>query len=255
MADLSLTAPAAFTKGLVKSVIANGVTPNQPQCNLSGGGTFSWLLELDTVAGTVKTGGAKPVANPALGYAFVDQNYPITGGMLHVAPVTLSAPISAACSTDSSASDLNLPIYLDVMASSLIPLPLHQARFVNLTVSGNHDCIGTYNAVGLDPSGGCLPDAQHPGFFPDAQVVAFINLEQADTVPVSPIGQSLCVLLSGDAATFGDGAQPISHCKRTNAKINFQGDWCSATNQPASAQCKDALYFAAGFAASGVIIN
>lgn len=255
MADLALTAPPALTKGLVKSVIANGVTPAEPACNLSGGGTFSWLLSFDTVAGTVKTGGAKPAANPALGYSFVDQNYPILGGMLHVAPVTLTAPIDAACNTTSSKSDLNLPVYLNAMGNSQILLPLRQAQFVNLTVSGNRDCIGKYNAAGLDPAGGCLADQNTPAFFPGAQVVAFFNLEDADTIPIAPIGQSLCVLLSGDANTYGDGAQPLARCKRVNGKILFQGDWCTATNQAASAACKDALYFAAGFAASGVIIN
>ncbi len=255
MADLALTAPPSLTKGLVKSVIANGVTPAQPACNLNGGGTFSWLLAFDTGAGTVKTGGAKPAANPAAGYTFVDQNYPITGGMLHVTPVTLTAPLNAACSTDSSAGDVNMPVYLDFQASQVVLFPLRQARFVNLTVSGNHDCIGKYNAAGLDPAGGCLADQQTPAFFPDAQVVAMINLENADSIPIAALGQSLCVVLSGDAAIYGDGAQPTVHCKRVNGKILFQGDWCTATNQAASALCKDALYFAGAFAASGVIIN
>ena len=182
MADLAITDPVVFTKGLVKSVISNAVTPAQPACNLSGGGTFSWLLAFDPAAGTVKTGGAKPVANPALGYTFVDLNYPTIGGMLHIAPVTLTAPISALCSTDSSAADLNMPLYLDMQGAQAIVLPINQARFVNLTLSGNHDCIGKYNAAGLDPAGGCLPDAQTPAFFPDAQVVGLINLEKAELV-------------------------------------------------------------------------
>jgi hypothetical protein len=255
MADLSLTAPPALTKGLVKGVLQNGVTLNQGVCNLNGGGTFSWLLEFDTVAGTVKTGGAKPQSNPAAGYSFVDQNYPIIGGAIHVAPVTLTAPLDAACSTNSSAGDVNMPIYLDLAATQLLELPLGQARFVNLTVSGNHDCIGKYNAAGLDPASGCVADQQTPAFFPDAQVVAMINLEQADTIPINALGQSLCVVLSGDSAAYGDGNSPMARCKRAMGKIVFQGDWCTATNQPASAQCSDALYFAAGFAASGVTIN
>jgi hypothetical protein len=255
MADLSLTAPPALTKGLVKGVIANSVTPAEPACNLNGGGTFSWLLSFDTVAGTVKTGGAKPAANPALGYSFVDQNYPAIGGMIHVSPTTLTAPIDAACSGNSSAGNLNLPIYLDQAATAVIILPLQQARFVNYTVSGNHDCIGKYNAAGLDPAGGCLADNATPAFFPDAQFVGMVNLEQADTIPINALGQSLCVVLSGDAATYGNGASPMAQCKRSNGKIVFQGDWCTATNQAASALCQDALYIAGGFAASGVIIN
>jgi hypothetical protein len=141
------------------------------------------------------------------------------------------------------------------MASQVLPLPIRQARFVNITASGNHDCIGEYNAAGLDPASGCVADAQHPGYFPDAQVAGFINLEQADTIPITKLGETLCVLLSGDATAYGNGASPISRCKRVNGQIVFPGDWCTATNQAASAQCKDAVYFAGAFAASGVIIN
>lgn len=115
--------------------------------------------------------------------------------------------------------------------------------------------IGKFNAAGLDPANGCLSDAQHPAFFPDAQVVGLINLEKADTIAVDALGQSLCVVISGDAGTYGNGGQPINRCKRTSGKINLQGNWCTATNQPASALCNDAVYFAGAFAASGVTIN
>ena len=76
-------------------------------------------------------------------------------------------------------------------------------------------------------------------------------LEEADTVVVDAIGQSLCVILSGDAATYGDGGTPTK-CKRTNGKINFQGDWCAASNNMA---CTDSAHLTANFSASGVKAN
>jgi hypothetical protein len=255
MADLSLTAPPSLANTPFKAALAYGVTPAEPDCHLNGSGMTSWLLAFDTLAGTVKTGGAKPPADPALGYSFLDEDYPIIGGTLHVAPVVLDAPIDAACSTSSTVGDFTLPVHLGAMANTLFLLPLRQARFVNLTVSGDHDCIGKYNATTLDPADGCLPDAAHPAFTPGAQIVAFIDLEQADTIPINTIAQSLCLLLSGDAATYGDGGQPTNRCKRVNGKILFQGDWCTATNQAGSAQCNDAVYLEGAFAASGVIIN
>jgi hypothetical protein len=239
----------------LKGVAINGITPANSTCLLNGAGTFSWLLAFDTASGTVKTGGAKPPQDPALGYSFVDKDYPIIGGTIHIAPVTLTAPISAACTTDSTAGDVNLPVYLDMQATKVIVLPLRQARFVSVTISGNHDCIGKYNAAGLDPAYGCVPDAQTPAFFPGAQVTAFINLEEADAIPVDPVALSLCVVLSGDVATYGDGSSPTNRCKRTAGAIDVHGDWCSATDQPATAQCHDAVHFAGAFAASGVIIN
>lgn len=254
MAGLTFTAPPSLTKGIITGVITNSVTLAQPECNLNGGGTFSWLLAFDTVAGTLKTGGAMPVADPSLGYAFVDQDFPILGGKLHVGPVTLTATLDPGCQASSSAADLNLPIYLDQGASDQMLLPLRQARFVKLSISGHHNCIGKYNAKGLDPASGCVADDQNPIFLPAGQVVGLINLDQADSMIVDAIGQSLCVILSGDSATYGNGGTP-ARCKRTAGKIVFKGDWCTATNAAASAGCNDAVYVAGDFAASGVLIN
>ena len=254
MADLALTAPNTLAKGLVSLVIKGGITPQNPVCNLSGGGTFSWLLAFDSAAGTIKTGGAKPAQNPSLGYSFLSENFPITGGTLPLDPVERTAPLDASCAATSSAADLNLPVYLDMAASQAVLLPLRQLRFSNLVVSGDHNCIGKYNAAGLEPADNCIATQQNPGFFPGGQIDAFINLEQADSVVIAPIQQTLCVVLSGDASTYGDGGVPAK-CKRTNGKIVIPGDWCTATNQAATAQCNDAVRFAGAFAASGVIIN
>jgi hypothetical protein len=254
IADLDLTAPAAFAKGIVSTVLANGITPSNLECNLSGAGTFSWLLAFDSVAGTLTTGGARPASNPALGYSFLNEDFPVSGGALPLDPVTLTAPLDASCTTTTSAADLNLPVYLNMMASQAIALPLRQARFSSITVSGDHNCIGKYNAAGLDASNNCSATSQIPTFLPAGQVDAFINLEQADTITIAPLQQSLCVLLSGDAAAFGNGGSQ-NKCKRVNGQIVFQGDWCTATNQPATAQCSDAVRFSGAFAASGVIIN
>lgn len=254
IADLKLTAPNALAKGLVSSVIKGGIVPQNLVCNLSGSGTFSWLLAFDAAAGTLKTGGAKPEQKPSLGYSFLSENFPITGGTLPLDPVTLTAPLDASCTTTSSAADLNLPVYLDNAATQMILLPLRQARFSDLVISGDHNCIGKYNAAGLKPTDNCVATQQTPAFFPGGQVDAFIDLEQADSVVIAPIYQTLCVVLSGDASTYGDGGSPAK-CKRTSGKIVLSGDWCTATNQAATAQCKDAFRFAGSFAASGVIIH
>ena len=168
--------------------------------------------------------------------------------------MTLSAPLGASCTTSTSAADLNLPIYLDQMGTSALALPLRQARFSNITVSGDHSCIGKYNAAGLMPRDNCFPTPQNPDFFPAGEVDGFINLDQADAVGIDALTQSLCVVLSGDPTAYGDGGAP-KKCKRVNGKIVFPGDWCTATNQPATAQCNDAVRFAGAFAASGVTIN
>ncbi len=257
MADLSITAPSALTKGLIKSVIENGVTLNDAQCNLNGGGTLSWLLQLDTVAGTLRTGGARPESNPSDGYAFDDEVFPQgQGASFHAQPVTLSGALDATCAITTSAADLNLPVFLDLQGAASFLLPLRQTSFTIETLSGDHSCIGEYNAAALDPASGCVPDSLHPGFLHAGQVSAYLSLEEADSAVIAAIGQTLCVVLSGDAAVFGDGAQPTAHCKRDGGgHIVFNGDWCAAEGQAATAQCHDALRFQGTFAASGVRIN
>jgi hypothetical protein len=40
-----------------------------------------------------------------------------------------------------------------------------------------------------------------------------------------------------------------------NGKIDYQGEWCDATNSAADATCADAVQLGAEFAASAVKIN
>ncbi len=108
---------------------------------------------------------------------------------------------------------------------------------------------------GFDPAKNCLPDAMHPLFINGAKLDGHITLEDADAVDIGTLSQSLCVLLSGDSSTYGDGGSPIERCKRTNGVIDFKGDWCSTTNMPADAACFDAVSLGADFAASAITIN
>jgi hypothetical protein len=257
MSDLQLTAPPSLTKGLVKGVVQNGVTMNLASCNLNGSGTFSWLLQFDTVSGTLTTGGAKPAQDPTQGYAFVNQTILQGGKSFTIAPIVVPAPINGGAFATSMGKSVILPIYLDLAASAVILLPLHEAKLAG-TLSADKSCIGKYNAAGLDPAGGCLPDNTTPAFIgadgkgdSDGHLDGYVPLEEADTVIIDAIGQSLCVVLSGDAATYGDGGTPAK-CKRTNGKINFQGDWCAASNDMA---CTDSAHLTANFSASGVKAN
>lgn len=253
MSQLTLTKPLALTVGIVKTVIQGGMLPKQPACGLFGQATFNWLLKFDANAGTITTGGALPVANPAAGYSFVDAMYVSGGVTFHAKPITLTAPL-AGCDFTSSAGDLVMPIYLDGGGVQAVLLPLHQVVFHDGQVSQDHNCIGQYNAANLDPANNCLSDGQNPTYIEGAQVDGLITLEESDSVIIAALNESLCVLLSGDAQTFGDGGSP-NKCKRVNGKIVYQGDWCAATNQAASGACHDAVQFSGSFAAGGVEIN
>jgi hypothetical protein len=222
-----------------------------------GTGSFSWLLRFDVEQGTLTTGSASALPGPALPapYAFDDKMVPVGGTTLHVAPVTLRLPWHG-CPLDSSAGDVVLSVALDAAGAPELLLPLHQIRFFNGSTSRDRNCIGFYNAAGLDPAHACQPDPAHPQFLDGAEVAGYFVLAETDLVPVAPLAASLCVLLSGDAATYGDGAQPVAHCtKAPNGEILFQGDWCAAQGQPATASCHDAVQLSASFAASGVLVE
>ncbi len=255
MANLTLTAPPALTKGLVKGVVQNGVTMNLAGCNLNGGGTFSWLLEFNTASGKLRTGGGKPADDPTKGYSFVDETIMQGGKPFKIAPFTADAPIAGGAFAITMGQNVIVPVYLDLKASAVVLLPLHDAKLVG-KISADNNCIGEYNSKGLDPAGGCLADDKTPSFIgadgkadSDGKLDGYITLEEADTVLVDAVGQSLCVILSGDAATFGDGMTPAK-CKRdAGMKITFQGDWCDVTNNTA---CKDSIRLAANYSASSV---
>jgi hypothetical protein len=256
MSEHDLTSPAAFTTGLVKSTIDGAITPNLVSCNLNGNGTYSWLLQFDTQTMTLKTGGARPVADPTQGYSFDDET--IDG--FHVQPVTFNgvAPDANGHFSVTQGADLVMPIFLNSTGTVAVVLPIHQARLLNGQLSSNDDCIGSYNAAGLDPANGCGPDGTHPQFIDAASLDGYILLAEADQVIIASLNQSLCVLLSGSSSMYGaPPAQPggPTLCKRDgNGKILYQGGWCSTTNMASTSTCADAEQLKGNFAASSVKI-
>src|SRR5262249_36933006 len=153
-------------------------------------GTFNWLLQFDTMAGTLKTGGAKPVMDPTKGYSF-DMETIMQGGK----PFTV-APVSAPFKPDAMGNfnimmgqDLVVPIFLDMAATTVVLLPLHQARILMGTLSSNNNCIGTYNGKNLETSNNCLADTTVTPpilqFNSAGKLDGYITLEEADTVVIS----------------------------------------------------------------------
>ncbi len=252
VADLALAKPAVFAQGFVSGILRDGVTLDMPACYLEGGGVFSWLLQFDSAAGTLRTGGAKPapVGQP---YCFTDETVDVGGVPQLFAPVTVPAAVAADGSFDAGGFDLRLPIYLDVDAANVLPLPLRATR-IEGTLSPARRCIGSFDDDGLSPANFCLPDPDKGqwSFEHGATVHALISLEDADQAVVVTLDQSLCVLLSGDPTTYGDGGSP-QRCKRDgNGTIVLAGDWCAATDAPASPSCADALELSGTLAASAV---
>jgi hypothetical protein len=149
---------------------------------------------------------------------------------------------------------LVLPLYnLSPIPEDAVILLLLRSLTMNGTLSAYRSCIGSYNAGGLDPANACQPDRDVRAFFDGGNFTAFLSLEDADTFVINVLGQSLCVLLSGDPAMWGDGGSP-QRCARdgVTSSILFHGDWCQLTNGPADSKCYDSMRFQGSFAASAV---
>lgn len=248
--------PAKF----VGKTVASGVSWKRPDCYLTGdaeGGTFSWLLLIDLDATSVCTGGAKPPAKAEDGYSFVNEMLTQAGKTFDIKPIKFTSPDLAQGKFSvavADAQDIIVPIY--TAEGDPILLPLRKARITEAALSSNNNCVGSFNGTGLDPFNNCGPaplDNQF-SFNNGGKLEGYITLEDADDIIVDLANASLCALLTED----GDGAMPISKCKRdtsTPPKIVYQGDWCDATNSAATSSCADAVQLAADFAASAVKIN
>src|SRR5262249_14644764 len=167
-------------------------------------------------------------------------------------PVPTARTLNAGSFNAAAGMDVNLPIYLAANdpAPSII-LPVRKAKLAG-TLSASNNCIGKYNDDKLMPMNGCAGTDQNPAFTDAGTLDGHMVLNEADTLIIAPLGQSLCVLLSGNAAMYGDGGNPTK-CKRDpNGKIIFQGDWCHATDAPAGAGCADSSKIQGSFAASAV---
>ncbi len=246
MAQLTLEKPAALTNPVVAGLIETGVTMNLKDCNLTGDGTFSWLLEFDTAAGTLKTGGAKPADDPTAGYCFVNE----TLGTTPVAPLTVDAALGADGKFSVEVGgDVVVPIFLGGTADFVL-LPLRDAKIINATVSSDQNCMGSYNADTLLVEDSCEPAGDVTRYTNAATLDAYITLEDADAVVISSLKQSLCVLLTGDA---GDGGDPKKCSRDMNGAIIAKGDFCDADKMEGS--CNDSFKLGAKFAASAVKIN
>jgi hypothetical protein len=252
--QVTLTHPTVLAdpKSAIKLIFEKTALVNLPNCNLNGGGTWSWLLDFDLMAGQVKTGGAIPVSDPHQGYCFTNKTLGGTG----IVPVSVNFTGSPSGGLSTSAFDMNMPVFLSITDTNPLIVPIKKLSFSSVVLSADHNCIGSYNAAEFTAKNLCTPDETQRYFTDGGTLAGHIDLEEADATSISAAAQSLCVLLSNNLAMYGDGAMPITHCKRdANGKILFQGDWCTKTNAPADASCADAVIMSGTFAASSVQIS
>lgn len=235
------------------AIIDNGVSLNQQECNEGGEGTFTWLFQFDPSTNKLKTGGGLPVKDPKAGSCFVT----LTNTSLPVGPIEVDVTIDGN-NFSASGIDVNVPVFLtpDDTTNALV-LPLHDVEFSG-TFSDDHNCIGRFNGDLLTPVNNCAPDTSTtpPQRFWEngGTLKGFITIEEADKVFVEELDSTLCVFLAG-ANEWKGSAKDCATSDNWIAGMRPDADWCSTTNAPADASCKDAWRLEGQFAGAAFQIN
>jgi hypothetical protein len=244
MNQLDVTAPPKLATGSVQTIIAGDVEPNLAACNLGGTADFSWLLQFDTTAMTLKTGGAEPVTDETMGYSFVSTMI----GSNTVAPVTfpnVTIGSDGSFTTMPLASKLYVPIYLSATdLTDVVVLPILNPAISMGKLSANQNCIGSYNLSQLTPAMNCMPGGTVEPFVDGGSLTGLITIADADTVDITLLAETLCVLLTGQS----DMGKPTAHCPMP---LPMTGNACST----AGGTCTDAYSLSANFEASSIKIN
>lgn len=249
---LNIIAPPALTYGvnptLQTAVINSAVDLKAKSCGEVGKGTFTWLLRIDKAAKTITTGGAPPSADPfGAGYCFY--NHTVTVGTTPIAVKPVTVPLDPSSTdtkfTSTPLTKLFVPIFLDQAGTGVIILPLSNPVLKDVTVSENGNCVGALNPTAL--ASDCTDVFSDCSKWKTAgSLGGYITLEEADTVFIKELNQSLCVVLTKTA--------PNLNCARDGAgKVAAKGDYCSKTNK--AGDCQDSYWLSATFAAASIKIN
>lgn len=261
MSQLEVVKPTVLAgEFLQNSVVSKGISLNLPICYQEGTGLFTWLMELNPTAGTATTGGARVQLNPGDGYCYIQQT--VEG--FDIAPVDVGIETTEqngeiTFNLAEKIPDITVAIFLTEDESSAIILPLHQVMMTDGKISADGNCIGAWKGDELAPDNACKPDRdQKMPWVNGATLTGYIEIEEADQVWIPEMTMTLCVALSGSAATYGEdfeeGNRKGLRCARENGQIKAaeKADWCSATDSACSPPEADAFRLEGQFAASAV---
>ena len=251
--------PAALAEPFVQDgIITKKSALAEPECHLNGSGQFNLLMEIDSAQKQLTIGGGIPQAlagAPKDGTCYA--SFTDTASGLVVKPETQGYSEESDGSLSATFPSFVMPIYLadTTTADSYVLVPLHDLT-VNATLSADKNCIGRYAAETLDPGSDCQPAAGEFAWKTGGHYEGYITVEEADKVFVVSLGETLCVLLTGDPAMW-KGPAPEASCKTS---VGFtqtgglpKGDWCSTTNSAGG--CQDAWRLVIDVAAQAIPIK
>lgn len=254
-----VASPTALASPFVQdAIITKKSTLFEPTCNLDGSGQFNLLLEYDSANQKLKLGGGVPqavlgpIADGTCYASFTD-----TASGLDVKPVEAPTTINADGAVEAKIPFFVMPIYLEdkVGQDSYVLVPLHEMT-VTAKLSADKNCVGRYAPERLDEGLGCQPNESEFAWDPGGRYEGYITVDEADKVFVVSLGQTLCVVLTGDPSKW-KGPSPDSSCKTSKGFAETgampKGDWCSTTNSAGG--CQDSWRLVIDVAAQAVPIG
>jgi hypothetical protein len=253
-----VASPAALAQPFVQdTVISKKSALKEPECNINGAGQFNLLMSIDTVAKELTLGGGVPQAlvGPAkqgtCWASFTDEATSIEVSPFKATYTESNGTLSA------DFPSFVMPIYLEDEVSTngdtYVLVPLHELT-VTAKLSADKNCIGRYAAETLSPDFSCQPDQGEFSWETGGRYEGYITVEEADDVFVVSLGQSLCVVLTGDPSKWK--GTPDNNCKTAPAFANEglpKGDWCSTTNSAGG--CQDSWRLVIDIAAQAIDIR
>ncbi|MBE7480842.1 MAG: hypothetical protein HS104_12780 [Polyangiaceae bacterium] len=257
MTSHQVESPAPLAAPFVQdSIITEKSTLFEPDCNLNGKGQFNFLMQIDTGKKELTLGGGVPqalVGGALDGTCWAEFTDPTSGLQVkqYSTPYTESAG-----ELQATFDSFVMPIYLEdkADAESAVLVPLHQMTF-KAKLSADKNCVGRYAPENLDKGLSCQPTGD--GMFAweaGGSYEGYITVEEADKVMVVSLGQTLCVVLTGDPKKWKGTA---SDCKTSTGFTDTgalpKGDWCSTTNSAGG--CQDSWKLVIDFAAQAIKVN
>lgn len=262
ISQLRVQAPAKLASSLVQNTIVSpAVTQLDPECgfkDVNKGGLFNWLIDFDTSAKKLRTGGARAVEKIDEGYCFLKADF--TG--VQVEPILVDMNFDAGTGAFSTAAQiprLAVPIFQKRDPKDIpILLPLRNVEIYDGVLDTNGNCIGRFRGESGELDGDCKTltnDVTSPEaylFENGGKIRGVITLEEANQVKIVDLNQTLCALLVKPNATEKQG--DFTSCKQEGGKLAPEV-FASADAESTPGGAKDAVKLAAEFAASSIKIT
>ncbi|MBK7582265.1 MAG: hypothetical protein IPI67_18920 [Myxococcales bacterium] len=256
MTSHQVQSPSALAAPFVQdSIITKKSALVEPNCNLDGSGQFNFLMQLDTDKKELTLGGGVPqalIGSAIDGTCWAAFKDPASGLEVkqYVTPYTESGG-----QLEGKLDSFVMPIFLadKAGAEDAVLVPLHEMTFT-AKLSADKNCVGRYAAEKLSKGLSCQPTDGEFAWEPAGRYEGYITVEEADDVMVVSLGESLCVVLSGDTAKWKGTAQNCATSKGFAASGALpKGDWCAATNSAGG--CQDSWKLVIDFAAQAINIK